>query len=68
MRGQAIVPLYPSIIEAIMKDPMRYELLALLDAIRVGKAREQKAAIDELTKRIHQYYAATNTEENQPPS
>ena len=68
MRGQAIVPLYPSIIEAIRKDPMLYELLAVRDAIRVGKAREQKAAIDELTKRIHQYYAATNTEENQPPS
>ncbi|MEL6630724.1 MAG: hypothetical protein AAFQ83_04625 [Bacteroidota bacterium] len=68
MRGQAITPLYPSIIDAIRHDPMLYELLALLDAIRVGRAREQKAAIEELSKRINHYYATSDTEKNQPPS
>ncbi|WNJ21377.1 hypothetical protein [Pontibacter sp. G13] len=52
MRGQSITPLYPSVIKAIRHDPNLYELLALVDAIRVGRAREQKIAIEELTKRI----------------
>ncbi|MFY9307719.1 MAG: hypothetical protein WAQ28_01595 [Bacteroidia bacterium] len=52
VRGQAIVPLYPSVLEAIQKDPLLYELLALVDAIRVGKAREIELAKTELEKRI----------------
>lgn len=52
MRGQAVAPLYPSVIKAIRTDPQLYELLALVDAIRVGKARETKIAIEELNKRI----------------
>lgn len=52
MRGQGIVPLYPSIIKAIRHDPALYELLALCDAIRVGRAREVKVAVEELSKRI----------------
>ena len=54
MRGQSINPLYPSVIQAIRKDPQLYEMLALLDAVRVGRAREQKIAMEELTKRIQQ--------------
>ena len=52
MRGQAVTPLYPSVIKAIRKDPVLYEMLSLLDAIRVGRAREQNLAIEELSKRI----------------
>ena len=52
MRGQAISPLYPSVIKAIRKDPKLYEMLALLDAVRIGRAREHKIAIEELSKRI----------------
>jgi hypothetical protein len=52
MRGQAVPPLYPSVIKAIRKDPQLYELLALADAVRVGRAREQNLAIDALTQRI----------------
>ena len=51
-RGQAIVPLYPSVPEAALKDPKLYELLALTDALRVGKAREKAMAIEELKKRM----------------
>ncbi|MEO0473029.1 MAG: hypothetical protein AAF206_25670 [Bacteroidota bacterium] len=54
MRGQSINPLYPSVIQAIRKDPQLYEMLALLDAVRVGRAREQKIAMEELSKRIQQ--------------
>ncbi|MBN1561227.1 hypothetical protein JW998_13320 [candidate division KSB1 bacterium] len=37
---------------ACAKDDKLYELLALVDAIRLGRAREKKRAIDELRKRI----------------
>jgi hypothetical protein len=45
-------PLYKSVPEAIRNDPGLYELLALLDAIRDGRARERKLAEKELTSRI----------------
>lgn len=52
IRGQSIIPLYPTVPEAIQKDGKLYELLALIDALRVGKAREKELAILELKKRI----------------
>ena len=52
IRGQAVMPLYPSVVKAIRQDPQLYEMLALLDAVRVGRAREQKIAVEELRKRI----------------
>jgi len=51
-RGQSIQPLYPSVPQAAKKDPKLYELLALIDAIRVGRAREKKLATEELLKRL----------------
>lgn len=51
-RGQAIVPLYPSVPEAALNDPKLYELLALTDALRVGKVREKALAMEELKKRL----------------
>ena len=51
-RGQAITPLYPSVIDAVKNDEQLYELLALVDAIRVGRAREKEIAIKELRDRI----------------
>jgi hypothetical protein len=52
LRGQSIVPLYPSVVEAVQKDKELHELLAMVDAIRVGKAREKELAINELQNRI----------------
>ena len=52
VRGQAIEPLYPNAPAAAQKDHKLYELLALVDAIRVGRAREQAIAIQELQVRI----------------
>lgn len=54
IRGQAIVPLYKTVPKIALENPALYELLALVDAIRVGKAREVKLAIDELSKRLKQ--------------
>lgn len=52
LRGQSIMPLYPSVVEAVKDDIHLHELLALVDAIRVGRAREKEMAIQELKKRI----------------
>lgn len=52
LKGQGITPLYPAVVEAVQKDNALYELLALIDAIRVGRAREKELAIKELRDRI----------------
>lgn len=51
-RGQTIEPLYSTIVEASLKDRDLYELLTLVDAIRVGRAREKEIAKKDLEKRI----------------
>lgn len=57
-RGQAVSPLYPSVPGAAKKDPALYQLLALVDAIRLGRAREQKLAAKELKSRIFEHKEA----------
>jgi hypothetical protein len=52
IRGQSIIPLYPTVPEAAIKDKQLHELLALTDALRVGRAREKEMAIIELKKRL----------------
>lgn len=51
-RGQAIEPLHPNTPEACLNDPKYYELMALTDAIRIGKVREQNIAFEMLKERI----------------
>lgn len=51
-RGQAIVPLYSTAVQASLKDQNLYELLTLVDAIRVGRTREKELAKTELKKRL----------------
>ena len=51
-RGQAIEPLYKTLPAIVRKDKLLYELLAIIDTIRVGRAREIKIAIQELEKRL----------------
>ncbi len=55
VRGESFSPLYKSVPEAAKKDPKLYELLALVDAIRGGKAREREIAKKELEKRLEKY-------------
>lgn len=52
VRGQGIAPLYPSVPEAALRDSNLHELLALVDALRVGRAREKEIALVELRKRL----------------
>jgi hypothetical protein len=52
MRGQVIVPFYPQLAEAVLKDNKFYELLSLVEVLRIGRTREKKIAEEELRKRI----------------
>lgn len=51
-RGQAIEPLHPGVVKAAKSDEEFYELMALIDSIRIGRTREQSLAIQELKNRI----------------
>ena len=52
VRGHGITPLYASVPQAAMDDEQLHALLALADALRIGKAREKNIAVQELKKRI----------------
>lgn len=52
VKGQSIIPLYPTVTKACSKDRKLYELLALIDAIRIGNAREKEIAYKKLENRI----------------
>jgi hypothetical protein len=53
VKGQEITPLYPSVPEVVEEDLLFYELLCLVDSLRVGKVREQELAAKELKKRLY---------------
>ena len=55
IRGESFSPLYKSVPLAVKKDPELYQLLALVDAIRGGRAREREFAKKELALRFEQY-------------
>jgi len=52
VRGETFSPLYKSAPVAAKNDPKLYELLALVDAIRGGRARESDIAKKELKARL----------------
>lgn len=52
VKGQTIEPLYRSVPQAAIDDIQLYQFLCLIDALRVGRIREQKLAASELIKRL----------------
>lgn len=52
IKGMAIEPLISSLPEACKQDTTLYELVALTEALRIGKVREQEIAYSELKKRL----------------
>jgi predicted transcriptional regulator len=52
IRGHALEPLYIGATKASLQDSKLYELLSLVDALRIGKARERAIAVEELKKRL----------------
>ena len=51
-RGFSITPLHLNVPKACLNDPRLYEMLSLVDALRIGKTREQQIAINELKSRL----------------
>lgn len=51
--GYEFSPLFKSVPAAIQTDPQLYALLALVDAIRDGRARERELAIVQLKERLY---------------
>jgi hypothetical protein len=54
-RGVSLEPLYKSVPAAALRDPALHEMLALVDALRDGRARERKLAEKELIERIRRH-------------
>lgn len=52
VRGVTLEPLHKTVPNAVRKDPVLHELLALVDALRDGRARERKIAERELSARL----------------
>lgn len=52
VRGQSIRPLFPTVPLAAAADPALHELLSLVDALRVGRARERQLGAQELERRL----------------
>jgi hypothetical protein len=52
VRGEGLEPLYRSAPQAARANPRLYHLLALLDALRVGRARERKIAEELLGREL----------------
>jgi len=51
-RGTALIPIYSTVAKACADDPKLYYLAALVEMLRSGRVREQKAAEVELVKHI----------------
>ncbi|MDQ8196446.1 hypothetical protein QEH59_18600 [Coraliomargarita sp. SDUM461004] len=58
MQGVAIKPLYRSAPQAARNNPELYELLALVDALRTGRARERKLAEKLLEEKLKRHATA----------
>lgn len=48
VKGESIEPLHPNVPLACLKDTNLYNMLALVDVLRIGKTREIKIALQEL--------------------
>jgi DNA-binding Lrp family transcriptional regulator len=52
VRGEGLAPLYKSAPRAALRDAHLYEWLALVDAVRAGRARERRLAAQEIERRL----------------
>jgi hypothetical protein len=51
-RGETLLPIYPTVPEAALKDAKLYELLALTDVLRLGDVKYKKKAAEILERKI----------------
>lgn len=52
VRGTGLTPLYPNAVDLPEREPEIYDALTLVDALRVGRARERTAAMTALRNAI----------------
>ena len=52
VRGESLVPLYPTVPRAVEHDPDLHRVLALVDVVRVGDAKDRRLATDLLERMI----------------
>lgn len=52
VQGHEIEPLYSTIPRAVKIDSRFYEIMALIDMLRIGRAREIQLAVEQLAKHI----------------
>lgn len=55
VQGGALQPLYRSVPQTAKRDSELYDLLALVDALRIGRARERSIAVKALDDRLKDY-------------
>lgn len=55
LRGEAIEPLFPCVTKAVSSSASLHELLALTDALRIGRAREVELSAKILQERFDAY-------------
>jgi len=55
VRGVTFEPLHKAAPKSSRRDPVLYELLALIDALRDGRARERQLAEKELSARLRRF-------------
>jgi DNA-binding Lrp family transcriptional regulator len=58
VQGAAVQPLYASVPRAARRDPALYDLLALVDAVRFGRARERAIAEKEISELLSAHATA----------
>lgn len=58
VKGYELVPLYPAVPQAALNDEQLYQMLALLDSIRGGNARERKLAGELLRAKLKAAFEA----------
>ena len=58
VQGAAVQPLYASVPGAARRDPELYRILALVDALRIGRARERARAEKEISQQLGSHAAA----------
>lgn len=52
VKGESLFPLYSTVPRAVQHDPALHRLLALIDVVRVGDAKDRKLATDLLERMI----------------
>jgi hypothetical protein len=52
VRGETLEPIHPSAVHAAGNDVQLYELLALIDVVRIGRSKERRSASERLERLI----------------